>query len=50
MLASIDAAMKPFKQRLDRCTRETLDPASVVDGTRLTETDAVELARAIARG
>jgi predicted ATPase/DNA-binding SARP family transcriptional activator len=50
MLAAIGATMKPFEQRLYRRTQEALDAASIADGTHLTETDAVELALAIARG
>ncbi len=48
MLASIGATMKLNEQRLYSRTRDALDAASVADGARLTETDAVELARAIA--
>ncbi|HEY7208027.1 MAG TPA: BTAD domain-containing putative transcriptional regulator [Gaiellaceae bacterium] len=48
MLESIGAAMKPNEQRLYSRTREALTAASVTDGTPLTETDAVELARTIA--
>ena len=47
MLVSIGAAMKLNEQRLYLRTRERLDAAAIVDDTRLTETDAVELARAI---
>jgi hypothetical protein len=39
--------MKLNEQRLYLRTRERLDAAAIVDDTRLTETDAVELARAI---
>jgi predicted ATPase/DNA-binding SARP family transcriptional activator len=49
MLAAIGATMKPFEERLYRRTQEALDAASIADGTGLTETDAVELALAIAR-
>ena len=50
MLVSLGAAMKPFEQRLYERTQEAVARTVVADGIRLTETDAVELARAIARG
>jgi hypothetical protein len=40
--------VKPFERRLYARTRDGLDGASVAGETRLSETDAIELARAIA--
>ncbi len=51
MLGSIGVAMKPFEQRLYRRTREAVAAASppvAPDAARLTEAEAVELARALA--
>ena len=52
MLSSIGAAMKPNEQRLYERAREAVEGASlsvaVVDSHQLVETEAVELARALA--
>ena len=51
MLGSLGAAMKPFEQRLYQRTREAVagatPPVAPADGTQLTETEAVELARTL---
>jgi len=50
MLVSLGAAMKPNEQRLYSRTREALGAVPVAEDARLEQPDAVELARAIARG